>query len=91
MEAMATGLPVVAVDAYALGELVRHGHNGFLARPGHAAEVASYLDQLCSDPCLRATMSAASLRIISGHDRQRWLDEWESLYRILAPTETGDR
>jgi glycosyltransferase involved in cell wall biosynthesis len=91
MEAMATGLPVVAVDAYALSELVRHGHNGFLARPGHAAEVAAYLDQLCSDPCLRARMSAASLRIISGHERQRWLDEWESLYRMLAPTGTGDR
>ena len=84
MEAMATGLPVVAVDAYALAELVRHGHNGFLARPGHAAEVAAYLGQLCSDPCLRARMSAASLRIISGHERQRWLDEWESLYRMLA-------
>ena len=91
MEAMATGLPVVAVDAYALSELVRHGHNGFLARPGNAAEVAAYLDQLCSDPCLRARMSAASLRIISGHERQRWLDEWESLYRMLAPTGTGDR
>jgi glycosyltransferase involved in cell wall biosynthesis len=91
MEAMATGLPVVAVDAYALGELVRHGHNGFLARPGDAVEVAAYLDQLCSDPCLRATMSAASLRLISGHERQRWLDEWESLYRMLAPTGTGDR
>ena len=89
MEAMATGLPVVAVDAYALGELVRHGYNGFLARPGHAAEVAAYLDLLCSDPCLRARMSAASLRIISGHERQRWLGEWESLYRMLAPTGTG--
>jgi len=89
MEAMATGLPVVAVDAYALGELVRHGYNGFLARPGHAAEVAAYLDLLCSDPCLRARMSAGSLRIISGHERQRWLGEWESLYRMLAPTGTG--
>jgi glycosyltransferase involved in cell wall biosynthesis len=91
MEAMATGLPVVAVDAYALSELVRHGHNGFLARPGHAAEVAAYLDQLCSDPCLRARMSAASLRIISGHEQHRWLAEWESLYRMLASTGTGAR
>jgi 1,2-diacylglycerol 3-alpha-glucosyltransferase len=89
MEAMATGLPVVAVDAYALGELVRHGRNGFLARPGHAAEIAAYLAQLCSDPRLRARMSAASLRIISGHDRHRWLAEWESLYRTLACTGTG--
>ena len=91
MEAMATGLPVVAVDAYAIGELVRHGNNGFLARPGHAAEIAAHLHLLCSDPILRATMSAASLRIISGHERHRVLAEWESLYRMLAPAGAGAR
>ena len=91
MEAMATGLAVVAVDAYALGELVRHGHNGFLAHRGHAAEVAAYLDLLCSDPSLRARMSAASLRIIDGHERQRVLAEWESVYRMLAPVGTDAR
>ena len=91
MEAMATGLAVVAVDAYALGELVRHGHNGFLARPGHAAEVAAYLDLLCSDPSLPARMSAASLQVIDGHERQRVLAEWESVYRMLAAAGTGAR
>ena len=91
MEAMATGLPVLAVDACALGELVRHGDNGFLARPGQATEVAASLDLLCSDPGLRARMSAASLRIIGGHDRQRSLAGWESLYRMLAATGTGER
>ncbi len=34
MAAMASGLPVVAVDAGALAELVHAGENGFLARPG---------------------------------------------------------
>ena len=91
MEAMATGLAVVAVDAYALGELVRDGHNGFLARPGHAAQVAAHLDLLCSDPSLRARMSAASLQIIDGHERQRVLAEWESVYRMLAPAGAGAR
>ena len=91
MEAMATGLPVVAVDAYALGELVRHEDNGFLARPGQAAEVAAYLDLLCREPALRARMSAASLRIISNHERLRLLAEWEFLYRTLAPTGPGER
>jgi len=84
MEAMATGLPVVAVDAYALRHLIRPGHNGFLARPGQAAEVAVYLDLLCSDRELRARMSAATLRIIGDHERHRWLAEWESLYRVLT-------
>jgi glycosyltransferase involved in cell wall biosynthesis len=91
MQAMATGLPVVAVDAYALRELVHHGDNGFLARPGHAAEVAAYLDLLCSDPAGRARMSAASRRIIGGHEGSRWLAEWESLYRRLACAGAGAR
>lgn len=91
MEAMATGLPVVAVDACALGHLVRSGHNGFLARPGQAAEVAAYLDLLCSDEDLRAAMSAAALRIIGDHERHRWLAEWESLYRVLAAAGPGAR
>lgn len=50
MEAMATGLPVVAANAYALAELVCHERNGFLASPGRAGEMAAYLDILVSDP-----------------------------------------
>jgi glycosyltransferase involved in cell wall biosynthesis len=91
MEAMATGLPVVAVDACALAELVRHGRNGFLARPGRAAEIAGRLDQLMADSGLRASMSAASLSIIADHERHRWLAEWESLYGLLASDRHGVR
>jgi glycosyltransferase involved in cell wall biosynthesis len=90
MEAMATGLPVVAADAYALAELVCHGRNGFLASPGRAGEMAAYLDILVSDPARRAGMGAESLRIISGHDLHRSLAEWESLYGTLAATGPGD-
>jgi glycosyltransferase involved in cell wall biosynthesis len=91
MEAMATGLPVVAVDALALGELVGHGHNGFLARPGRASDFAAHLDRLSSDSRLRAEMSAASLQTISSHERHRWLAEWESLYGMLASTGPGEK
>jgi glycosyltransferase involved in cell wall biosynthesis len=84
MAALASGLPVVAVDAGALAELVRTGENGFLARPGNAAEVAGYLDLICRDAGLRARMSKASARVIAGHDRSRLLARWESIYRELA-------
>jgi glycosyltransferase involved in cell wall biosynthesis len=84
MEAMATGLPVVAADSHALGELVSHARNGFLAVPGRGGEMAAYLDLLVSDPGLRDAMGAESLRIIGGHERHRWLAEWESLYGLLA-------
>jgi glycosyltransferase involved in cell wall biosynthesis len=84
MEAMASGLPVVAVNAGALGELVHGGENGFLARPARAADVAGSLDLLCRDRELRARMSKAGLRIIADHDRHRLLARWESIYSGLA-------
>jgi glycosyltransferase involved in cell wall biosynthesis len=80
MEAMATGLPVVAADAGALGELVRHGRNGFLAGAGRSGDMAGHLDTLVAEPDRRDRMAAQSLQIISGHERHRWLAEWESLY-----------
>jgi len=84
MEAMASGLPVVAVEAGALGELVHAGENGFLAKPGRAADIAASLDLLCRDQALRIRMAKASRRIIVEHDRYRLLSRWESIYRVLA-------
>lgn len=84
MAAMASGLPVVAVNAGALAELVHPGENGFLARAGRASEVAECLDLICRDAGLRARMSKASTRIVAGHDRHLLLTRWESLYRALA-------
>jgi glycosyltransferase involved in cell wall biosynthesis len=84
MAAMATGLPVVAVDAGALAELVHAGENGFLARPGNAAQFADCLDLVGRDAELRTRMSKASTRIIAGHDRHRLLQRWESIYCALA-------
>ncbi|HEY5361184.1 MAG TPA: glycosyltransferase [Streptosporangiaceae bacterium] len=91
MEAMATGLPVVAVRSHALGELVTDRHNGFLVTPGHGGELAACLDRLAADPGLRRAMAAASLRIIGGHERHRWLAEWEALYGLLAVAAAGER
>jgi glycosyltransferase involved in cell wall biosynthesis len=85
---MASGLPVVAVNAGALGELVHPGENGFLTRPGLVGDVAGSLDLLCRDAGLRARMSKAGLRIIADHDRHRLLALWESIYRALATRDT---
>jgi glycosyltransferase involved in cell wall biosynthesis len=90
LAAMASGLPVVAVDAGALAELVHTGENGFLARPGHARKIADSLDLLCRDADLRTRMSKASSRIIAGHDGHRLLTRWESIYRALASPEMGE-
>jgi glycosyltransferase involved in cell wall biosynthesis len=86
MEAMASGLPVVAADAYALRELVNHRSNGFLFSIGNGDEMARHLDLLAAEPGLRRRMGAQGLRSIARHARNNTLDEWESVYVRAAGT-----
>lgn len=82
MEAMASGLPIVAADAMALPHLVHDGENGFLFEPGNVADLAAKLTQvltLSDDELLR--FKEESLRIVAAHDIQNTLDTFESLYR----------
>lgn len=82
MEAMATGLPIVGADAMALPHLVHDGENGFLFKPGDAADLAEKLTKVLtmSDDELMK-FKQESLRIVAAHDIQNTLDTFESLYR----------
>ena len=82
MEAMASGLPIVAANAMALPHLVHDGENGFLFEPGNVDEFAEKLTRVLTmpqDELLK--LKEASLRLIEAHDIQRTLDTFESLYR----------
>lgn len=82
MEAMASGLPVVAADAVALPHLVHSGENGYLFEPGNVDELAARLtDVLTASPDDRRRMQQASLDGVKIHDIQRTLDTFEALYR----------
>jgi len=82
MEAMASGLPVVAADAVALPHLVHHGENGYLFTPGDVDECAARLtDVLTASPEERLRMQQASLDGVNIHDINRTLDTFEALYR----------
>jgi glycosyltransferase involved in cell wall biosynthesis len=60
LEAMACGVPVVAVDAWGPRELVADGRTGCLVPPGDAAALADRLATLVRDPALRARLGAAA-------------------------------
>lgn len=82
MEAMASGLPVVAANAVALPHLVHDGENGYLFEPGNVDQFADRLGKVLSmphDELLK--MKETSLEIVSAHDIERTLDIFESLYR----------
>lgn len=82
MEAMASGLPVVAANAMALPHLVNNGNNGYLFEPANVDDLAAKLTKVltASDSEL-ARMKHNSLKYIEAHDIERTLDTFESLYR----------
>ncbi|GIG71396.1 glycosyltransferase [Phytomonospora endophytica] len=84
LEAMASGLPVVAADAVALPHLVRDGDNGFLYRPGDVTELTGHLRALLADDLARRRMGHHSRSIATGHDHQRSLARFEEIYASLS-------
>jgi len=83
LEAMASGQPVVAVNAGALGELCHNDENGFLYDLDNVEQMADGIAKLISDPALRARMSKESLAIAKTHDLNTTLDRFEAIYTDL--------
>jgi len=62
IEGMAAGKPVIATDGGALPEIVLPGETGLLVRMGDAADMASAVAALLTDPAWAAAMGAAGRR-----------------------------
>ncbi len=75
LEAMASGIPVVATDVGSVGEAVATGETGFLATPGKVDEVGGYWLKLLSNRDLAQRMGAAA--------RERVVENW-SLEAMIA-------
>ena len=85
LEAMASGKPVVAVDAGALGELCRDGENGVLCAKDDVDGIAAALEAILGDDKLCAAYGKASLEIAKKHDIAYTLDRFEQIYsQVIA-------
>jgi len=91
LEAAASGLPIAAVRATCIPEIVHHGENGFLSRPGDLNALAKSMMILLQNPAQARQMGKASRRLAQCHDQQITMDMHEELYRELIAEKNGWR
>jgi len=85
LEAMSSGIPIVATDVGANRELIRQGVEGYLYTPGDLEGLVNYLLTLIDDKSLVAKMGgAARNKIVENYSFEGMVSAYERLYREVA-------
>ncbi len=86
MEALASGLPVVASNKDALPELVQNPENGLLFKPGDSKILSEKIIEILTNDTLRESMGQTSLEIVQKHSIENTISQFESLYTEAIDT-----
>lgn len=94
LEAMATGLPVVACDIPTLREAVRPGETGLLAPAADAAAFAATMERVLTDAALGGRLGEAARGLaVREFSLTRVVEAYERIYHALtasrSPEDTG--
>ncbi len=85
IEAMASGLPVVATDAGGAAEIVRHGETGMLVESRDAVQLADAIVALLTDSDLAREMGERGrARAANEFSAQKWVEKLQDLYVSLC-------
>ncbi|HEV3224769.1 MAG TPA: glycosyltransferase [Puia sp.] len=82
LQGMASGLPVIAADIGALGELVHDKVNGYLYKAGDIKMLAQCITEIISHDEIYTNMSRKSLEIAYKHDIHKTVDAFEKIYQL---------
>jgi glycosyltransferase involved in cell wall biosynthesis len=82
LQAMASGLPVVAANTRALPEFVTPA-NGLLVDPHDVTQLTQALADLLASPARRRQLGAAGRQWVEQYRVETITDEWEALYRSM--------
>jgi glycosyltransferase involved in cell wall biosynthesis len=91
LEAMATGIPVVATRVGGNPEMVEEGESGWLFKPGDVEHLSRLLLKLASHPELRQKSGdAARRRVRDGFSNESMLENYRQLYLELVHKRGAD-
>jgi len=82
IEAAACGLPIAAVNATCISEVVHEGLNGFLAGPGNIPALSSAIEKILRRPECARRMKANARLLAEGYDLEVSFDRHEKYYRF---------
>lgn len=83
LEAAASGLPIVAVRATCIPEIVHDRENGYLTEPNDNVALGNAITDLLMNFDKARKMGQAGRRLITEHNIQTTLDSYEHLYTDL--------
>ncbi len=75
LEAMATGVPVVATNLAGISNVIEHGKTGFIVKPANPNELRRYIKILLDDEKLRKKMSKNCLKEIKKYSWEKILNK----------------
>jgi len=88
VEAMAAGKAVIASNVGGVPDLVKHGRNGFLAKPGDVHDLSGCIQKLLSDNKMRAEMGTKGEELSRNFSVERMVDKIDNLYFSLFKSVT---
>ena len=83
LEAMASGLPVVAIKATCIPELVQDNVNGYLSQPGEVGQMSEQVLRILMSPNRAKEMGRVSRALAQEHSIDRSIDNHEELYQSI--------
>ncbi|MBQ3292934.1 glycosyltransferase [Candidatus Saccharibacteria bacterium] len=81
IEAAASGLPIIAVNAGAVAEVCKDGENGYLLNPGDTKAMTEAMTDVLLDDKKRTLFGKKSVEIAMTHDFSHTLDKFLEIYQ----------
>jgi glycosyltransferase involved in cell wall biosynthesis len=84
VEAMASGLPIVASRVGGIPDLVKDGKNGLLVPPADASALAEAISDLLTDKEKRNRMGEAGKKMCRQYSAEAMVEQIDNLYTELV-------
>jgi len=90
LEAMSSGLPIIATNVGANTELIGHGVEGYLYHPGDLKSLAEYMTKLIGDRAQLLKMGiAARQNIVEFYSINKMVSSYKDLYEAVLSKKSG--